>query len=189
MRLVFVVSVALLFSFCDGGVLTDSDETAEAVALVDEANNSLKRIRVLYRENNAKMKTLETALAKKDIATVKRTTDDLSLVILDGYALAETAQTKIRKAARLNISREFSDYLRLKDESLRLQINAFDHRRDSAKLFRDTFGTNDENAQKNAAAKFKKNEEDFAKKMAEAAKVSAEADALYKRVNNRPQSN
>ena len=188
MKLAVFISIAVFLSFCGGAGLIETDDTDEAIKLVEEANESLKRIRVLYRENNAKMKTLEKALASKDVATVKKTTDDLNLVILDGYALAETAQDKLQQALRLNINRDFADYLRLKDESLRLQIKAFDYRRDSAKLFKTKFGTEDENALKQAASKFKENEANFAKKMAEATKVSEEADKLYKSVNNRARS-
>ena len=152
---------------------------------VEEANDELKRIRILYRENNAKVEELKKALAVKDLARVKRLADDLLLVIADGYAFAEVAMEKLTDAQRLDINSDFKYYLSLKEDSLRLQIKAFEFRRQSARLFRDKFGTNDPNAMAEAAKKFKENEANFEKKMAEAKKVSEEADKLYKEANNK----
>ena len=188
---ILIVTTAILFANCGGngdtdgpGILSLSNDRDEAIALVEEANNDLKRIRVLYKENDSKVTELKTALAAKEIEKVKRMSDELLLVILDGYVLAESAQEKIEKAQRLDIHTDFKYYLRLKEESLNLQIEAFRYRRDSAKLFRDKFGTNDPAAMTDAAKKFKENEANFEKYMAEATKVSEQADELAKRVNN-----
>ncbi len=186
-----IIAVSFFLMACgeDGsngpGILSGSDETEAAVALIEDANSDLKRIRVLYRENNSRVTDLETALTNNEIEKVKKLTDDLSLVILDGYALAESAKEKLAKAQRLNINADFKYYLRMKEESLTLQIKAFDYRRDSAKLFRDKFGSNEKSAMLDAARKFKENEANFKKFMADATKVSEQADQLYKEVNSR----
>lgn len=185
-----VIFTSFTLSACNGngsklGPLSGPDDTEAAVALVEDANSDLKRIRVLYRENNSRVAELETALTNNDIEKVKKLTDDLSLVILDGYALAETAKEKLEKAQRLNINQDFKYYLAMKEEGLTLQIKAFDYRRDSAKLFRDKFGSNDQSAMSEAARKFKENEANFKKFMAEATKISEQADQLYKEVNSR----
>ncbi len=190
-KILTIIAVSFFLMACgeDGangpGILSGSDETEAAVALIEDANSDLKRIRVLYRENNSRVTDLETALTNNEIEKVKKLTDDLSLVILDGYALAESAKEKLAKAQRLNINADFKYYLRMKEESLTLQIKAFDYRRDSAKLFRDKFGSNEKSAMLDAARKFKENEANFKKFMADATKVSEQADQLYKEVNSR----
>ena len=192
MRLhLFIFVAVIILSNCGGGdsegpgLLTLSDDRDEAVAFVDDANSELKQIRALYRENNSKVKDLKAALQANEIDKVKRMSDDQYLVILDGYALAESAQEKIVKAQRLDINSDFKYYLRLKEESLVLQIKAFQYRLESAKLFRDKFGTQDKTAMAEAAKKFKENEANFEKVMAEATKVSEQADQVYKDANNR----
>jgi hypothetical protein len=191
-KLLLLALTALVLISCgdegdsDGpGLLSFSDDQDEAVKHVEEANDELKRIRILYRENNAKVEELKKALGVKDLARVKRLADDLLLVIADGYAFAEVAMEKLTDAQRLDINSDFKYYLSLKEDSLRLQIKAFEFRRQSARLFRDKFGTNDPNAMAEAAKKFKENEANFEKTMAEAKKVSEEADKLYKEANNK----
>lgn len=163
----------------------ESDETDEAIELIKDANLNLKRIRVLYRDNRSKVKELETALSSQDIKKVKQLTDDFSLIINDGYVLAESAKEKIEKAQDLNINEDWKEYLRLKEASLEMQIKAFDFRRDSAKLFRDRFGGEDKAQMAKAAQAFKDNEKNFAKSMADSNKLSKEADELAKKVNKK----
>ena len=164
----------------DSGMFDLRDDTDRAVDLVHEANRNLKSIRVLYNKNNPKMDDLKNALNKKDIATVKKISDELSLVIIDGFVLAENAKEKIDKAKNLSgINQEFREYLELKSESLELQIKAFKDRRDTAKLFRDEFGTEDAQEMDVAKAKFIENEKKFAQHIAEAKKKSDEADKMW----------
>lgn len=189
--LLLVVSLGLGLTNCnttannesdddDGGLLDFRDDTDRAVKLVHEANRNLKSIRVLYNKNNPKMNLLKVALNKKDNAAVKKITDELSLVIIDGYVLAENAKEKIDKAKDLSdISDLFRDYLELKSESLELQIKAFNYRRDTAKLFGDEFGTEDETRLDAAKSKFIENEKKFADFIAEAKKRSDEADKMW----------
>lgn len=193
MKPVLIFTILALFSLanCTGGdgsdgsgILSLTNDREKAIGLIDDANSDLKRIRVLYRENNSKIKELKDALGSNEVTKVKRMSDDLLLVILDGYALAESAQEKIVEAQRLDIHADFKYYLRLKEESLTQQIKAFDFRRESAILFRDKFGTDNKSAMAEAAKKFKENEANFEKTMAEATKVSKQADQVYKQSNN-----
>ena len=190
MKLAHFVLIAILLSTCGEGKRSENgsvvgNDRDEAVQLVKDANLELKRIRVLYRENNQKVETLKTALAKKDIDTVRRLSDDLLLVINDGYAFAEAAQEKIEDAERLDINEDFKYYLNLKNQSIALQIKAFKFRSESAKLFRDKFGSTDKFTMEDAARKFKENEANFEKQMAEAKKTSERADSLFKEVNTK----
>ncbi len=164
----------------DKGLFDFSDDTDTAVEYIHEANRNLKSIKALYNQNNPRVEELKKALNDKDIEKVKKISDELSLVIIDGYVLAENAKEKIDKAKNLSgISTEFRDYLELKSESLELQIKAFNYRRDSAKLFRDEFGTEDTSKLDTAKAKFIENEKKFAEHITEAKKKNDQADKMW----------
>ncbi len=163
----------------------NADDTQTAIELIDEANRNLKSIRALYKANESKVDELKKALKDQDIEKVKKLTDDLSMIINDGYVFAESAKEKIVKAEELDINSDWKDYLRLKDASLAMQIKAFDFRKESAELFRDKFGGNDKSQMVEAARTFKKNEENYAKYMGEAAKKNDEADQLAKEVEKK----
>ncbi len=163
----------------------ESDDTDEAIELIDEANRNLKSIRVLYNQNNSKVAELTKALQAQEIEKVQKLTDELSLIINDGYVFAESAKEKIEKAQTLNINPDWKDYLRLKGMSLDMQIKAFDFRRESAILFREKFGGADKLQMAQAADKFKKNEENFAKYIVQAEDLNKQADALAKDVEKK----
>jgi hypothetical protein len=82
-------------------------------------------------------------MSAKDAEKVKKITDDLVYLINDGIALGEGAVEKIVKAQQMNINPDFKEYLSLKEESLRKQLEAFESRRQAVRLLRDSFGTND----------------------------------------------
>ena len=164
----------------DSGLLDFSDDTDKAIDLIFEANRNLKSIKALYNQNNPKIEELKKALSNNEIEKVRRISDELSLVIVDGYALAESAKQKIDEAKNLSgIDDTFREYLELKSESLDLQIKAFNYRRDSAKLFRDEFGTEDTSKLDTAKAKFIENEKKFAEYIEEAKKKSGQADKIW----------
>lgn len=164
----------------DAGIFDMRDDTDVAVELIHEANRNLKSIRALYNEHNPKVDELKKALTARDIEKVRKLTDEMSLVIIDGYVLAENAKEKIDKAKNLrDISDDFRQYLDLKSESLDLQKKAFNYRRDSAKLFRDEFGTEDQEKMDKAKAQFIENEKKFAELIAEAKKRNEQADKMW----------
>lgn len=174
----YLTSCNLVGRGTGGEELGSSSERRKAFELINDANTNIKSIKVLYRENNAKISELETALKEGNLKKVKRLADELSLAINDGYILAESVMDKIEKARSLNINITWKRYLDLKEESLKLQIRAFDYRRDSAKLFRDKIGSEDKATLKLARDTFSRNEEAFKKHMADAQKVSKEADEV-----------
>lgn len=163
-----------------GQELGSDAERQKAFELIEDANQNIKSIKVLYRNNNSKIKELEEALKAGDLKRVKELADELSLAINDGYLFADSILSKIEEAQTLDINPTWKRYLSLKQESLELQIRAFDYRKSSAELFRDKIGTEDQATLKLARDTFKKNEEGFKKYMDEAEKVSNEADELRK---------
>jgi hypothetical protein len=172
-----------------GGILDTSDDTEKAVQYVDTANDNLQRIKLLYNQNNQKFEEFKKALGEKDIEKVKKLADELQYAINDGYVLAENAKENISKAQTLNINDSYKEYLQLKESSLDMQIKAFSFRQDSAKLFRDKFGTDNELTLKTAAETFKQNEEKFAKHMKDAAEFSKQADEVAKRAMRQEKNN
>lgn len=161
-------------------VLSFSDDTTAAAELVEQANADLNKIKIMYKKNESQLEQLQAAMSGKDIAAVKQITDDLVYILNDGMALAETAIEKINKAGQMNINADFKDYLSLKEESLQKQLEAFEHRRQAARLLRDSFGAADPAAIEKAKAGFKEKEENFIKTMEEAKAISKKANDFAK---------
>ena len=189
----FVLLSLFLFAACTKSdsssesfdVLSFSDDTSAASDYVLEANKDLNKIKIIYKKNEAKLEELKTAMSEKDIDKVKKITDDLVYIINDGMALGESAVEKIVKAQEMNINADFKEYLRLKEESLRKQLEAFENRRQAARLLRDSFGTNDPALIEKAKGGFKEKEESFEKMMKEAHAISLKANDLAKEVSKK----
>ena len=87
---------------------------------------------------------------------------------------------KIQKAEAMDISPDFKDYLSLKAQSLQKQLDAFEHRRQAARLLKESFGANDPAAIEKARNGFKEQEEIAQKTLAEAQEISKKANDLAK---------
>ena len=161
-------------------ILSFSDDTSAAAELVSNANEDLNKIKVMYKKNEVQLEELKIAMGDKDIEKVKKITDELVYVLNDGMKLGEDAIEKIGKAQAMNINEDFKEYLRLKEESLRKYLDAFEHRRQAARLLRDSFGKNDPAQIEKAKVEFKVKEENFIKTMEAARDFSKKANALAK---------
>ncbi len=159
-------------------ILGLSDETNDAVKLIDEANEQLKEIKKIYVESKPKTEELKTAMQAKDIEKVRSLTQELVDAINNGVGIGEEAYSKIDKASALKINEKFQDYLNLKKTSLRKQLDAFDFRRQNARLLRDAFGTKDDKIIEKAKADFIQKEDNFKQYMLEARRISLQANAL-----------
>ena len=190
-KLVLVTSVAWLIaaggcnlgsrsSGSGGSELGSEEDRQKAAQLIEDANQNIRSIKVLYRDNNLKVSQLEDALKAGDQKKVKELSEELLLAMNDGYLFADSIVDKIEQAQALDINPTWKRYLALKQESLELQIRAFDYRKSTAELFRDKVGSEDKATLKLARDTFKKNEENFKKYMSEAEKKSKEADELRK---------
>ena len=161
-------------------VLSFSDDTSAAAELVQQANEDLNKIKILYKKNESQIEELKAAMGGKDTATVKKITDDLVYVLNDGMSLGESAVEKIGKAQAMNINADFKDYLSLKEESLRKQLEAFENRRQAARLLRDSFGMTDPAAIERAKAGFKEKEEACIKMLEESNAINKKANQVAK---------
>lgn len=178
-----------LFSACRTGnspqssgidVFGLTDETGEAAAVIQDANEDLKKIRKMYKENQGKIDELKTAMNAKKVDEVKKIADELVYIINDGFVLGESAISKIEKAEAMNTNEKYREYLQLKKGSLKKQLDAFEFRRQAAQLLRDAFGNKDKPEIEKAKAEFKDKEENFQKYMEIAREMSGEANQLAK---------
>lgn len=169
----------------DSGFFDFSSDTEKAVKLIDEANNELRRIKILYNETQASLQELKEANQNRDSEKVKFISRNLVDVINDGFVIADSAKFKISEAQKLNIHQDYKDYLSLKEQSMEQRIEAFQFLYDSAKLLSDTAGSQDKLQMENARFVFKEKEENFQAKMEEARKISEQADNLAKESINR----
>jgi hypothetical protein len=157
-----------------------SDQTKEAADLVIDANTDLKKIKVMYKDNEASKKELLEAMNNKEIDKVKKIADGLVIEINDGMNLGESAISKIEKAQELKINETFKEYLLLKEQSLRKQLEAFKFRFEAAKFLRDNFGGRDKEEIEKAKATLKEQDENFQKYMEVGKELSVKANKLAK---------
>ncbi|MDQ6786049.1 MAG: hypothetical protein M3033_04420 [Acidobacteriota bacterium] len=161
-------------------ILNFSDQTTEAAQLVAGANEDLNKIKVLYKQNEDKREDLKAALKDNDGEKVKKVADDLVYIINDGMALGESAIGKIEKAQEMNINADFNEYLGLKVQSLRKQMDAFENYKQAARFLRDGYTPKDDKQRANVKLEFAKRDENFQKTMEVARDYGKQANELAK---------
>ncbi len=161
-------------------VLDFSDDTTKAAQLVVKANEDLNKIKIIYKENESKRDELKDAMKSNEVEKVRKISDDLVYIINDGMALGADAIDQIGKAREMNINPDFQEYLRLKEESLQKQMDAFENYRQAARFLRDGYDPKDEKQRENVKAEFALRDENFQKIMEDAKKYSNQANDLAK---------
>jgi hypothetical protein len=170
------------------GILAPAEETAEAAALVASANEDLTKIKILYKENEGKREELKKAMEADEADKVKKIADDIVYLINDGFDEAKSAIDKIGRAQDMEINDDYREYLHLKEESLKRELDAFENYRQAARTLRDNYDP------KNAAMRDKVKEdfadrvENYRKLMEEARDYSNRANELAKDALKRQQS-
>lgn len=191
-KVILLLIISLLAFSCGGsdengegeaGIFDFTSDRDKAVGLIEDANNELKRIKILYTENREKLNQLKEATKAQDQTRVKELSNELVYTINDGFIFADSARSKIVQAQELNINQEFKNYLALKETSLDKQVEAFRFLHEAARLMRDSFGSGDKEQIEAARQNFLEKEKSFQDKMAEARKVSEQADELAKQAN------
>lgn len=164
-----------------GGLdILSSDETPQAAELVNEANGELKKIKAIYKENEGRIAEIQAAMSSKENDKIKKIADDLVFQINDGITLGESAISKIEKAEELSINDTFREYLELKRESLRKQVDAFEFRRQAAQLLSKGSGSGNPKESESIRGIFKEKEGSFQKLWDEGRAQSQEANLFYK---------
>lgn len=187
-----LLGVSLVFSACqttgsgssNPGGLTKllGDDTPKAIELVNEANNYLRDVKKIYKENQGRSAELKEALSpeKRDLAKVKTITGELVFQINDGLVLGAKAIQKIDEAKSLDINSDFRDYLSLKQESLQKFVDAFELRRQTAKSLSENITSTDPASIKKISDELKDKNESFEKLIDEGQKLSIDANDLVK---------
>lgn len=168
-----------------GGLIGPSDETADAAAIVVDANKDLKAIKVLYEKHEDKREELKKAMQAEDAAAVRKIADDVVYIINDGAGLGKSALDKIDKARELNINEDYAEYLRLKWEALNKQLEAFEEYRQVARKLRDNYDPKNDSVRATVTAEFKERSEAFQKLMEKARDYSSQANELAKDAQRR----
>ena len=146
-----------------GGIFSFGDETGEANQLAGKANENLIKIGKLHKANARKLDDLQDAMRERDTARTQQILEELINAIEEGLSLGELAYTRVSEAAGKKTNEIFSEYLRLKKEALRKQIDAYEFRLKVARDLRDKFGSNKPEEIERAKADFAVNQENFQK--------------------------
>jgi hypothetical protein len=166
-------------------ILGPSDETKDASKIVEQANGDLTKIKRLYKENEGKREELKKAMESDDAAAVKKIADDVVYAINDGAAFGQSAVEKIRQAQDMNVNADYREYLRLKEEALTKQLEAFENYRQAARMLRDNYDPKNKQLREKVNAEFKTRSENYRNIMETARDYSTRANELAKEVHNR----
>ncbi|CAN5629352.1 hypothetical protein BH24ACI3_BH24ACI3_02290 [soil metagenome] len=179
-----ILTTMLLFSVgcksSGNGFLGPVDETAEAGKMVQAANEDLTKIKVLYKENEGKREEIKLALESNDIPEVRRLAGEIVQLINEGTNFGNSAIDKIRDARDMKINPQYEDYLRLKEEALMKQLEAFNNYHQAARTLRDNYDPKNAEARDKVKADFEEKTLKYRETMEKARDFSSAANELYK---------
>jgi hypothetical protein len=157
-----------------------SDETAEAAKIVASANDDLTKIKVLYKDNESKREDLKKAMETDNAEQVKKIADEVVYLINDGFESAQSAIDKIEKAQEMKVNDDYREYLQLKEESLKHELDAFENYRQAARTLRDNYDPKNAAQRDKVKEDFKNRVENYRKLMEQARDYSNQANELAK---------
>ncbi|MGI8882768.1 MAG: hypothetical protein ACR2IA_00805 [Pyrinomonadaceae bacterium] len=161
-------------------ILGPSDETAEAAQIIAEANKDLTKIKILYKENEGKREELKKAMEANETENVRKLSNEVVQLINDGTASGKTAIEKIQKAQEMEINEEYREYLRLKEESLTRELEAFANYHQAARALRDNYDPKNKLQREKIKEEFKNRSENYRIIMEKARDYSKRANELAK---------
>jgi hypothetical protein len=161
-------------------ILGPADETVEAGEIVKEANQELTKIKVLYKNNEDKREELKKAMEANNAADVQRISNDVVQLINEGKRLGDGAVDKIQKAKGMEINEDYKEYLDLKEESLKMQLDAFENYRQAARALRENYDPKNKLLREKIKEEFKERSENYRKIMEKAREYSKRANELAK---------
>jgi len=161
-------------------ILGPTDETENAGNLVASANEDLQKIKVLYKNNENKREDLKKALETNDADKVRKIWDDVVYLINDGSDNGKSAVDKIEKAQEMQINDDYREYLRLKEESLKKEMDAFEEYRQAARVLRDSYDPKNAAVRDKVKDEFKNRSENYRSIMESARDYSNQANELAK---------
>lgn len=170
-------------------ILGPADETDEAAKLVAEANQDLQKIKRLYKENEGKREDIKKALEGNNAEEVKKISDELVYIMNDGFDFGKNAVDKIEQAEDMKINDDYREYLRLKEEALKKQMEAFEEYRQAARTLRDQYEPKNALVRDKVTNEFKTRSENYSRIMEKARDLSTQANELAKDALRRQQGN
>ena len=180
----FIALALTIASSC--GLFGPKDETAAAAKLIQEANQDLTKIKELYNENEGdlekegKRSLLKKALEAYDAEQVKKISDDVNYIIVDGMNYARSAIEKIQQAQDMEINSDYKEYLRLKETALQKQVDAFEQYRQAARALRDNYDPKNEALRARVKNEFDERSDKYRELMEQARDHSSQANELAK---------
>ena len=161
-------------------ILGSSDQTAEAGQTVAAANEDLKKIKVLYEANIGKREELKKALETNNAEDVKRLTEEIGDLIDDGKADGMDAINKLQQAQEMQINADYREYLRLKEESIKKEVDAFENYRQAARALHNNYDPKSSSIRDKVKEEFKARSDNYSKIMDSARADSAQANVIAK---------
>src|SRR6478672_11979390 len=194
-KLVKILLISMLaISGCKSSGRTESpsifssDETAEAAKIVASANDDLTKIKVLYKDNENKREDLKKAMEVDNAEQVKKIADEVVDLINSGFDSAQSAIEKIEKAQDMKVNDDYREYLWLKEESLKHELDAFENYRQAARTLRDNYDPKNAAQRDKVKEDFKNRVENYRKLMEQARDFSNQANELAKDALRKQQS-
>lgn len=180
LAIVFALAASACFTSSRSGLLGPADETAEAAKLVEDANRDLKQIRELYDANEGKRQELKAALEANSAADVKRISAEVVQLINEGTNFGNSAIQKISEAQDMQINADYKEYLRLKELSLKRQLEAFAEYHTAARVLRDNYDPQNAQSRERVKQEFDSRSDKYRDLMERARDSSSQANELYK---------
>lgn len=183
-----ILAVLLGCKSSGGPILGETDETAAAAQLIIEANQELTKIKTLYRENEGdgeklgKRRLLKNALEENDKDKVQKVTGEIVQLIDEGTEHGRVAIDKIQQARDMRINSDYQEYLRLKEEALKKQLEAFAKFRQAASSLRSNYDPQNAELRDKVKGIFEEQSNSYREIMEKARDNSSQANELYKEV-------
>ncbi|HMF58072.1 MAG TPA: hypothetical protein VK619_17140 [Pyrinomonadaceae bacterium] len=172
-----LVLLASLTLACSALKSLTNNSRAEANKLVAQAEQDLAEVDRIADENDNKLSDISKAEDENKPDEVRRLLEESIKAIDDGIQHGENAAQKIEQASKLDLDPVYKQYLQLKAQAFRKQIEAFKRRRDAAQIMHDNYGKGGA-AEDQAKTDFRKANDDFRKLLNEARDLHRQADAL-----------
>jgi hypothetical protein len=152
----------------------------EANKLVDSAKNDLEEINKISDEADEKQNDLNKADRDRNVDEVKRILGELIEDIDKGTKLGESAADKIERASKMDVDSTYKEYLSLKAQAFRKEIDAFKALKEAANIARDSYTAQGLPADKRT---------EYTNKVNEYKKLKADAKDLHKKASDIARAN
>ena len=152
----------------------------EANKLVDSAKSDLDEINKISDEADEKQTQLNKADRDRNVDEVKKILGELIEDIDKGTKLGESAADKIERASKTGVDATYKEYLSLKAQAFRKEIDAFKALKEAAIIARDSYTSQGLPADKRT---------EYTNKVNEYKKLKADAKDLHKKASDVARAN